>query len=355
MPQQIELKQIDEVRWHIPRSGNMLTDGMIYADAAMIPHITSDQSLVQVANVACLPGIVGNSLAMPDIHWGYGFPIGGVAAFDIDEGVVSPGGVGYDINCGVRVYATALHRSDMAQRLEKLVEQLARNIPSGVGSERRDLKLSAADYRRVLLTGARWAVEHGFGAEEDLHHIEDYGCIQGADPDVVSEKAYERGRQQLGTLGSGNHFIEIAVVDEVYDQIVAQRFGLVHDSIAITVHTGSRGFGYQVCDDFLKVMLKAAQKYKIELPDRQLCCAPLTSPEGRHYLSAMAAAANYAFANRQIIGHWIRGTCIDVLGISPSTLRMTLVYDICHNIAKIEDHILGGTRRTLCVHRKGAT
>lgn len=355
MQHQIELEKIDDVRWRIPKRGSMHTDGIIYAGAEMLPHIQSDQSLIQVANVACLPGIVGSSLAMPDIHWGYGFPIGGVAAFDMDEGVISPGGVGYDINCGVRLYATALSRRDIIGRLSELVEGLARNIPSGVGSQRRDLKLGPGDYRRVLTIGARWAVEHGFGSEHDLHHTEDQGCIQGADPDLVSERAYERGRQQLGTLGSGNHFVEIAVVDEVYDPSIAQRLGLVQESIAVTVHTGSRGFGYQVCDDFLKVMLKAAQKYGITLPDRQLCCAPLSSPEGKQYLSAMAAAANYAFANRQIIGHWVRETFAEVLGIRQEELRMVLVYDICHNIAKIEEHLVAGRRRKVCVHRKGAT
>jgi len=355
MQQHIEIEKIDLVRWRIKQHGLMQTDGIIYASEAMIPHIQSDQSLVQVANVACLPGIVGSSLAMPDIHWGYGFPIGGVAAFDHDTGIISPGGVGYDINCGVRLYATSLDLQDISGRLALLVDQLVRNIPSGVGSQRRDLKLSAADYRRVLLTGAAWAVEHGYGEEQDIHHTEDHGCIKGADPEVVSERACERGRQQLGTLGSGNHFVEIAVVDEVYDQGIAQRLGLVLNRIAVTVHTGSRGFGYQVCDDFLKVMLKAAQKYHISIPDRQLCCAPLTSPEGRQYMSAMAAAANYAFANRQIIGHWIRETFAAVLGASHRELKMVLVYDICHNIAKIEEHVVSGKRITVCVHRKGAT
>ena len=355
MQHQIELEKIDDVRWRIPKSGGMHTDGIIYASAEMLPHIQSDQSLIQVANVACLPGIVGNSLAMPDIHWGYGFPIGGVAAFDMEEGVISPGGVGYDINCGVRLYATALTRRDIAGRLSELVEGLTRNIPSGVGSHRRDLKLSSGDYRQILITGVRWAVEHGFGTEQDINHTEDQGCIQGADPNLVSERAYERGRQQLGTLGSGNHFVELAVVDEVYDQSVAQRLGLVPESIAVTVHTGSRGFGYQVCDDFLKVMLKATQKYGISLPDRQLCCAPLSSPEGKQYLAAMAAAANYAFTNRQIIGHWVREIFAEVLDVRQEEIKMVLVYDICHNIAKIEEHLIAGERRRVCIHRKGAT
>ena len=333
----------------------MQAQGIIYASVDMIPHIQNDQSLVQVANVACLPGIVGSSMAMPDIHWGYGFPIGGVAAFDMDRGVVSPGGVGYDINCGVRLFSTGLQREDIASKVQTLVEGLFINIPSGVGSKRKDLKLSAADHRQVLLRGAAWAVAQGYGSAQDLQHIEDRGCIAGADPDVISDKAYERGRPQLGTLGSGNHFVEIAYVDEIYDREIAQALGLSLNSIAVTVHTGSRGFGYQVCDDFLKVMLKASQKYGIELPDRQLCCAPLNSPEGKDYLGAMAAAANYAFANRQIIGHWIRETFEQVLSVSPRDLRMSLVYDVCHNIAKIESHSIGGEQRRLCVHRKGAT
>jgi len=353
--QHIELEKIDAVRWRIARHGAMQTHGMVYAREDMIAQIQSDQSLQQVVNVACLPGIVGCALAMPDIHWGYGFPIGGVAAFDTDEGVVSPGGVGYDINCGVRLFATGLLRPDIVPRLAALVEGLARAIPSGVGSQRRDLKLSAADYRALLLSGAAWAVDRGFGTAQDLRHIEDRGCIAGADPAVVSDKACERGRQQLGTLGSGNHFIEIGVVDEVYDPATAQCLGLAPDAVTVTVHTGSRGFGYQVCDDFLKLMLAAARQYAITLPDRQLCCAPVQSGEGRRYLSAMAAAANYAFANRQIIGHWIRETFAQVLGVGVDSLRMTLVYDVCHNIAKIETHLIEGARRKVCVHRKGAT
>ncbi|MEI6127393.1 MAG: RtcB family protein [Pseudomonadota bacterium] len=350
-----QLEKIDENTWRIARQGKMNTSGVIYASAEMLPHIQGDQSLIQVANVACLPGIVGNSMAMPDIHWGYGFPIGGVAAFDIDDGIVSPGGVGYDINCGVRLFRTALTKDDIAGRLQALVDGLFAAIPSGVGSTRKDLKLSAQDHRSVLLQGASWAVEQGYGTEHDLQHSEDEGCMPGADPEVISGKAYERGSLQLGTLGSGNHFVEIACIDEIYDAGLADAFGLYAGFIAVTIHTGSRGFGYQVCDDFLKVMLKASQKYKIEIPDKQLCCAPLHSPEGRDYLAAMAGAANYAFANRQIIGHWVRATFEQVLGISPRDMHMELVYDVCHNIAKIETHLVKGERKKVCVHRKGAT
>jgi tRNA-splicing ligase RtcB (3'-phosphate/5'-hydroxy nucleic acid ligase) len=350
-----ELEKIDNNRWRIGRQGLMRTSGIIYASASMLDTIRSDQSLAQVANVACLPGIVGSSLAMPDIHWGYGFPIGGVAAFDMDGGVVSPGGVGYDINCGVRLMSTAIPRGEITGRLQALVEGLFANIPSGVGSHRKDLKLKNREHRDVLLRGAAWAVEHGYGTAQDLRHIEDRGCIAGGDPDVISDKAYERGSPQLGTLGSGNHFVEIDWVDEVYDEAVAAKFGLRKDFIAVTVHTGSRGFGYQVCDDSLKDMLRASQKYGIELPDKQLCCAPLSSPEGKRYLAAMACAANYAFTNRQIIGHWVRETFEAVLGRTQRELHMELVYDVCHNIAKIEDHVVDGRPRRVCVHRKGAT
>ncbi len=351
----ILFEKIDENRWRIVRHGKMNTDGIIYANSSMLPRIQSDQSPAQVVNVACLPGIVGNSMAMPDIHWGYGFPIGGVAAFDMQEGIISPGGVGYAINCGVRLFRTGLLKSDITEQMKALVEGLFINIPSGLGSKRKDLKLSNKDYPNVLVKGAAWAVEKGFGTSRDIDHIEDRGSIAGADPAVISDRAFERGRPQLGTLGSGNHFVEIAYIDEIYDESLAAALGLHRDFITVMVHTGSRGFGYQVCDDFIKVMLKASQKYGIDLPDRQLCCAPLNSPQGKNYLSAMACAANYAFANRQIIGHWVRETFERVLEASPRDLQMELVYDVCHNIAKIETHTFEGAKKKVCVHRKGAT
>lgn len=351
----VSLEKIDANRWRIPKHGRMNTHGIVYASSSMLPKIQSDQSLTQVANVACLPGIVGNSMAMPDIHWGYGFPIGGVAAFDMGKGIISPGGVGYDINCGVRLFRTGLKKSEVTQHLKALVERLFINIPSGIGSKRKDLTLSLKDHQAVLVKGASWAVDMGFGNEQDLQHIEDQGSIVGADPDTISEKAYIRGRPQLGTLGSGNHFVEIAYINELYDESLANLLGLQKDSITVTVHTGSRGFGYQVCDDSIKAMLKASQKYGIYLPDRQLCCAPLGSPEGRNYLAAMACAANYAFANRQIIGHWVRETFEQVLDASQRELQMELVYDVCHNIAKIETHRVEGQKKKVCVHRKGAT
>ena len=348
-------ERIDAYRLRIPRQGKMQTDGIVYTDESMLPNIQEEQSLMQVANVACLPGIVGNSLAMPDIHWGYGFPIGGVAAFDMDSGVVSPGGVGYDINCGVRLIKTALTKSDIQSRLHELVDALFYNIPSGVGSKRKDMKLSSREQKNVFIKGARWAIEQGFGYAEDAAHIEEQGAIPGADPDVISDYALERGRPQLGTLGSGNHFVEIDFVDEIYDAGIAEALGLYKDSITVTIHSGSRGLGYQVCDDFIKIMLKASQKYGIELPDKQLCCAPIKSEEGRRYLAAMACAANYAFANRQMMMHWVRESFEKVLGARPGALQMKLVYDVCHNIAKIETHSVGGRQRELCVHRKGAT
>ncbi|MCP4714882.1 MAG: RtcB family protein [Deltaproteobacteria bacterium] len=349
------LENIAPNTWRIARFGNMNGDAVIYADPSMLAHIRSDQCLSQVVNVACLPGLVGNALAMPDIHWGYGFPIGGVAAFDFDDGIISPGGVGYDINCGVRLYSTSLPRQAIARDIPALVDALFMNIPSGIGSRRKDRKLTAADYRGVLTRGAAWAVAQGYGEQPELQHIEDAGCIAGADPALISNKAFERGRSQLGTLGSGNHFVEIACVDTIYDAPAAAQLGLTLDAVTISVHTGSRGFGYQVCDETIKKMLTASRSYDIPLPDRQLCCAPLRSPEGQSYLAAMACAANYAFVNRHLIGHWIKQTFEQVLDAAPRELGFGLVYDVCHNIAKIETHTIGRETKKVCVHRKGAT
>ncbi len=355
MMSKIKFKKIDDYRWLIPKEGKMRTEGLIYASEKMLEEIEEDQSILQVKNVATMPGIVGRALAMPDIHWGYGFPIGGVAAFDEEEGVISPGGVGYDINCGVRLLRSNLTRKDVEGKLEDLVDALFRNVPSGVGSHRKDLKLDKTQEKKVLLKGAQWAVEQGFGKWEDLNHIEEGGCIKGADPDLVSEKALERGRAQLGTLGSGNHFVEIGYVKEIYDEKLASALGLFKDQITITIHTGSRGLGHQICDDFIRIMNKAVEKYGIELPDRQLCCAPIKSPEGRDYFAAMACAANFAFANRQMITHWVRESFEEVLKASPRALGLELVYDVCHNIAKFELHKVNGKEKRLCVHRKGAT
>lgn len=351
----ITVQQIDECRWRIPREGGMRTEGLVFASPRMMQDLLREQALAQVCNVATLPGIVGPSMAMPDIHWGYGFPIGGVAAFDADEGVVSPGGVGYDINCGVRLLRSNLHADEIRPHLNRLADALFRNIPSGVGSCRNDFKLSVAQEQRVLVKGATWAVQQGFGDTADLERIEGGGVIAGAEPERVSERALERGRAQLGTLGSGNHFLEIQRVEAVYDHAVAEVLGLSPGQVTVSIHTGSRGFGYQVCDDYLKVMLKAARKYGIVLPDRQLCCAPLQSDEARNYMAAMACAANFAFANRQMITAWVRETFEEVLGKGPADLRLGVIYDVCHNIAKWEKHTVNGKVRKLCVHRKGAT
>jgi tRNA-splicing ligase RtcB len=355
MAEQIKLRQIDEYRWEIPREGKMRTRGLVFASAAMLPKIREDRSLEQVANVATLPGIEGPSMAMPDIHWGYGFPIGGVAAFNLEEGVVSPGGVGYDINCGVRLLRTNLAREEVQPRVEALVNALFGNIPSGVGSRRKDLKLTFPTLKEVLRYGSAWAVKQGFGSQSDLDHIEARGQIPGADPEMVSQFALDRGKDQLGTLGSGNHFVEVGCVLDVYDEAIARGLGLWRDQVTVIVHTGSRGLGHQVCDDYIKVMLKATDKYGIELPDRQLCCAPVSSPEGRQYLAAMAAAANFAFANRQMITHWVRESFEQVFKMGPRQLGLELVYDVAHNIAKLETHTVNGQEKKLCVHRKGAT
>ncbi|HLA37022.1 MAG TPA: RtcB family protein, partial [Candidatus Brocadiales bacterium] len=301
----LNIKQIDPYRWKIEKEGGMRVEGIVYANSRIMEEIKRDLSLRQVANVATLPGIVRASLAMPDIHEGYGFPIGGVAAFD-ETGVISPGGVGYDINCGVRVLRSNLRREEIQNIMKALVDTLFRNIPTGVGSHRKDLKLGIEEEKGLLRQGARWAVSRGYGYERDLEHIEERGCIQGADPGEVSDRAMERGRSQVGTLGSGNHFVEVDVISEIYDEKLASTLGLELGGIAVQVHTGSRGLGYQVCDDFIGVMLRAASKYGIELVDRQLCCAPIDSEEGRRYFAAMACAANFAFANRQMITHWVR-------------------------------------------------
>lgn len=347
------VERLDDWRWRLPRSGRMRTDGIVYAGGDLMARIREDASLAQVANVACLPGIVGHAIAMPDMHWGYGFPIGGVAAFDMQEGIVSPGGVGYDINCGVRLLGSSLERTALDGKLDALLNGLFRSVPAGVGSARRDVRIGREDYRAMLAEGAGWAVRAGFGCPEDAEHTEERGCIPGADPAAVSDRAYQRGRDQAGTLGSGNHFIEVDWVDKIYDARTAEAFGLFENQVVVCLHSGSRGFGHQVCEDFIRRMLKVSQAYGFELPDKQLCCAPLRSPEGRRYLGAMAAAANFAFANRQIMTHFIRETFARDLGITAHGIRV--VYDVCHNIAKIERHVVGGVEREVCVHRKGAT
>lgn len=349
------LRRIDDMRLEIPKGfkSGMRTNGIIYVDEILEKNLEI-QAVEQVANVATLPGIVSSSLAMPDIHTGYGFTIGGVAAFDLKEGIISPGGVGYDINCGVRLLRSNLKKEEVIPRIKDLVEVLYNQIPSGVGSKGK-IRLNSEDERKLLLKGARWAVENGFGSEEDLRYTESGGCIEGADPDLISQKAYERGRAQQGTLGSGNHFTEIQYVDEIYDEKAANRLGLFKDQITVMIHTGSRGFGHQVCTDFLDVMQKAVQKYNIELPDRELACAPFESPEAKDYLSAMRAAANYAWANRQCIMHWVKESFMSVLNAGPKTIGLSLIYDVAHNIAKVEEHTVNNQKIKLIVHRKGST
>ena len=350
----MEVNRIDDYRWEVARTGDMRVPGLVFAGPDLLAAGDAGEPLKQVANVATLPGIVRASLAMPDMHWGYGFPIGGVAAFDWDSGVVSPGGVGYDINCGVRLARTDLLQNDVQKHLEALANTLYQHIPSGVGSTG-PLKLSNKEEKRVLTTGSRWAVENGFGEAADLDHTEDGGCLDGADPSAVSDRALQRGKQQLGTLGSGNHFMEVGVVDAVFDETTAAAFGLRLGQVTLMLHTGSRGFGYQVCDDFLSFMNKTANATGIALPDRQLVCAPLGSGIARQYMAAMACAANFAWANRQVLLDRAREVFMRVLGIGPRALAMDLVYDVCHNIAKKERHSVDGEKKWLCVHRKGAT
>lgn len=351
-----KLERLDDYRWRLPigYKPGMRVPGIIYASDALMAQIKKDESVEQVANAATLPGIVKASLAMPDMHFGYGLPIGGVVATDVRTGVITPGGVGFDINCGVRLLRTGLNRIDMKERVRPLIEGLFATIPTGVGA-RGDMKLGQQEFDRMLVKGARWAVEHGYGTVTDLEHIEAGGAIEGADPDKVSEKAYERGKSQLGTLGSGNHFAEVQYVERIFDQDAARVLGLWEGQVTLMVHTGSRGFGHQVCTDYLKVMAGAVRKYGFELPDRQLACAPVDSPEGRDYLGAMRAAANFGFANRQIIMHWARETFMRVLGLSPRDLDMALMYDVAHNIVKFEEHEVDGKKMMLAVHRKGAT
>ncbi len=348
------LERIDAYRWRVRRQGGMRTDGLIFADEGLMKDLEGDQAVQQLANVAHLPGIVGPAIAMPDIHWGYGFPIGGVAAFDEEAGVISPGGVGYDINCGVRLLATPLTVQDVRPRLKELMDVLYTTIPSGVGASRSDVRLQRRDLHRVLREGARWVVAQGYGQEVDLEAIEANGTLPDADPDCVSDRAKERGKDQLGTVGSGNHFVEVGFVAERYDEGVADRLGLGPGTVTVFIHSGSRGLGYQVCDDYLDQMLRASEKYGITLPDKQLCCAPLTSPEGKRYWGAMNAAANYAFANRQLMAHYARQAIARVFGADPAQ-HTRLVYDVCHNIAKHETHEVDGQPQRVCVHRKGAT
>ena len=351
----LKLRRIDPFRIEIEKAPPMRTTGLIYANHAIERTLEHDNVLQQVANVATLPGIIGPSLAMPDIHWGYGFPIGGVAAFSKKDGIISPGGVGYDINCGVCCLLTGLRLDEVKPSLDKLLSSLFNNVPSGVGSSNKDLAVGNKEFSSVLENGVRWAVKKGYAPHDDLDAHEDGGCIEGADPDAVSKKAIERGQPQLGTLGSGNHFLELDVVERVLENKTADHFGIFEGQVVIQVHTGSRGLGHQVCDDYVHEMLAAASRHRISLPDRQLVCAPVTSKEGMEYFTAMASAANFAFANRELIVFLIRETFEHVFGGSFERLGMRMLYDCCHNIAKMERVMWEGSEVAVCIHRKGAT
>ncbi len=350
---ELKLEAIDEYRYRISsdQMPGMRTGVLVFSSPKLIAYVSKDSSLVQAANVATLPGIVGPSLAMPDIHQGYGFPIGGVAATDMEEGVVSPGGVGFDINCGVRLVRTSLTRADVTGRLKQLLDQVFRDVPCGTGTEGR-VKLKRGDIDQVLRRGAAWMAQNGYAEEGDLERAEASGEMQDAVPNKVSDRAKERGAPQLATLGSGNHFLEIQYVDRVHDIPASTAMGIDKDQIVVLIHSGSRGLGHQVCTDYVALMNQVMPNYGITLPDRQLACAPIQSPEGQSYLGAMAAAANFAWANRQGILHFLRGAFRRVFD---SNVRLELIYDVCHNIAKQEDHIVDGKRRRVLVHRKGAT
>lgn len=345
------LKKMQSAMYEVPQEKEMKVPGLIVATEALLREM-DEQPIQQVRNVAHLPGIVGYSIAMPDIHWGYGFPIGGVAATDMETGVISPGGVGYDINCGVRLAVVPCQFSELSEKIKKeLIQSIFKNVPSGVGQGHGEKNLNQESYRELLEKGARWSIENGYGFEQDLEHTESNGCIEGARLDAVSAQARERGKNQLGSIGSGNHFVEIGEVSQIYFPAVAEAWGIQKGMTYVLIHSGSRGFGHQVCQDTLNSFIK--QGFAENLPDRQLVAAPIRSQAGQEYLRAMAAAANYAFNNRQQILHWVRHSFNTVCGIQPEEVK--LIYDVCHNIAKFETYEINGQQQRLCVHRKGAT
>ena len=350
------IERIDEYRWRIPAGTKpgMKVPAIVFADDRLMGQIKVDLSLEQAANAATLPGVVRAAYSMPDIHQGYGLPIGAVVATRTDGGVVTPGGVGYDINCGVRLLRTDLTRAEVQPRVKELVNLLFAEVPTGVGSHGK-VHLTSENQMRPVVEGARWAVSQGMGEPDDLTFAEAGGCIPGADPDAVSRKAYERGRDQVGTLGSGNHFLEIQVVEHLYDEQAGNLLGLFPGQVTVLIHTGSRGFGHQVCTDYLATMERAVKKYGIQLSDRQLACAPFDSAEAQAYLGAMRAAANYAWANRQCLTHWTREVFQRIFRKPPARLGISVVYDVAHNIAKVEEHLVDGRSVRLVVHRKGAT
>jgi tRNA-splicing ligase RtcB (3'-phosphate/5'-hydroxy nucleic acid ligase) len=351
------LEQISSCCWKIPRSyrPDMRVDGLIYASEALMEFMKNDQAPEQVANVATLPGIQMASLAMPDIHWGYGFSIGGVCATDPDEGgVISPGGVGYDINCGVRLVRSNLFYQDVKPHLTRLIDELFRSVPTGTGRTGKYL-FTPSELRDLMGRGVPFLKDRGLATDADIEFTEARGCIDGADPDLVSDRAIERGTSQCGTLGSGNHFLEVQVVDTICDEAAAEVLGLQKDMVCVMIHSGSRGLGYQVCDDALRLLRGVPEKYGIELPDRQLACAPVNSPEGQHYLGAMRAAANYAWCNRQLLMWQAREVFERIFDESWQGMEMSLIYDVAHNIAKFEEHQIEAASKRVWVHRKGAT
>lgn len=349
-----KLEKIKPATYLLPKEGGMLVPGLVVASDILLKEMEMEKPLQQVRNVAFLPGIVGYSVAMPDIHWGYGFPIGGVAAMDVEHGVISPGGVGYDINCGVRLAVVPLRFKDLTDgKKKKLLDAVFERVPSGVGHGHKEEGhlLSDQDYRALTEKGARWSIEKGYGFDADLDHMESYGVIEGAEIGSVSAEAKQRGRQQLGTIGSGNHFVEIGEVSHLYLPDIAKAWGVEEGQTYILIHSGSRGFGHQICQDTLNAFIK--EGYDKGLPDKQLVAAPIGSSAGKRYFAAMAAAANYAFNNRQQILHAVREAFREVCNIPAESIR--LIYDVCHNIAKFEEHVVGGEKKRLCVHRKGAT
>ncbi|MEW6202160.1 MAG: RtcB family protein [bacterium] len=350
------LKRESDCKYVIPKSyrQDMRVPGVIIISEKLMPAMYEDDATMQVVNVATLPGILKYSLAMPDIHYGYGFPIGGVAATSLTEGVISPGGVGFDINCGVRLLRTNMNREDITQRSDKICNTMFSVVPCGVGSKG-DIRVGETNLKKVLEEGARYAVRSGFGWEDDPEFCEEEGAMAGADASAVSRRAIERGLPQLGTLGSGNHFLEVQYVEEIYDEEAARKIGLAKDQVTVMIHSGSRGLGHQVCQDFINIMKTASDRYNIHLVDRQLACAPIDSPEGKKYFAAMAAAANYAWANRQYLAHLTREAFMRVFRVDSHQLGMSQIYDVAHNIAKMEEHDIDGKRQRVCVHRKGAT
>ncbi len=353
----VPLEKLDDFTWCIPKyQPGMRVPGRVFANRNLLDKMQTDRTLEQCVNVAHLPGIYNYAITLPDGHEGYGFPIGGVAATDYEEGVISPGGVGYDINCGVRLLTTNLSEEDVRPKIIQLVNTIFENVPCGLGSRRNDFKVSLRDLERVTSEGVQWAIDQGLGWHEDAEHCEERGCMKNANPDKVTATAKNRGLQQVGTLGSGNHFLEIQKVDKIYDANVAKVFGVEHEGqVTVMIHCGSRGFGHQICSDYLRVMERSVQKYKITLPDRELACAPGKSSEAQDYYQAMACAVNYAFANRQAIMHWVRQSFRQVFKEDPERFGLKLVYDVAHNIAKIEVHRINGSQKKVWVHRKGAT